>query len=64
MKIVKYFFEFVFIIPLLIIFKTIGYKNASNLGEIIGKKIGPLFRSNKKIHKNLENSNYLIHQMT
>jgi len=56
MKIIKYFFEFIFIIPLFIIFKTIGYKNASNLGEIIGKKFGPLFRSNKKIQKNLENS--------
>ena len=57
MKIIKYFFEFFFIILLFIIFKTIGYKNASNLGEIIGKKIGPLFRSNKKILKNLEDSN-------
>ena len=56
MKIIKYFFEFIFIIPLFIIFKTIGYKNASNLGEKIGKIIGPLFRSNKKIHKNLEDS--------
>ena len=57
MKIIKYFFEFIFIYALLIIFKIIGYKNASNLGEIIGKKIGPLFRSNKKILTNLENSN-------
>ena len=39
------------------IFKMIGYKNASNLGAIIGKKFGPLFRSNKKILANLENSN-------
>ena len=57
MKIIKYFFEFIFIYILLIIFKIIGYKNASNLGAIIGKKIGPLFRSNSKIHSNLENSN-------
>ncbi len=56
MKIIKYFFEFIFIFSLLIIFKLIGYKNASNLGEIIGKKIGPFFRSNSKIHNNLENS--------
>jgi len=27
------------------------------LGEIIGKKIGPFFRNNTKIQKNLENSN-------
>jgi len=57
MKIIKYFFEFIFIFILLIIFKIIGYKNASNLGAIIGKKIGPLFRSNIKIQSNLENSN-------
>jgi len=57
MKIIKYFFEFIFIYTLLIIFKIIGYKNASNLGAIIGKKIGPLFRSNTKIQSNLENSN-------
>ena len=57
MKIVKYFFEFIFIISIFLIFKIIGYKNASNLGEIIGKKIGPFFRSNTKIQNNLENSN-------
>jgi KDO2-lipid IV(A) lauroyltransferase len=57
MKIIKYFFEFIFIITLFFIFKIIGYKNASNLGSIIGKKIGPFFRSNTKIHNNLENSN-------
>ena len=56
MKIIKYFFEFIFIYTLLIIFKIIGYKNASNLGAVIGNKIGPLFRSNKKILTNLENS--------
>ena len=57
MKIIKYLFEFIFIITFFFIFKIIGYKNASNLGEIIGKKFGPLFRSNSKILKNLENSN-------
>ncbi len=57
MKIIKYFFEFIFIINIFLIFKIIGYKNASNLGEFIGKKIGPFFRSNTKIQNNLENSN-------
>ena len=57
MKIIKYFFEFIFVYTLLIIFKIIGYKNASNFGAIIGKKIGPLFRSNTKIQINLKNSN-------
>ena len=57
MKIVKHFFEFIFIVPFFIIFKIIGYKNATNLGEFIGKIFGPLFRSNFKIQKNIENSN-------
>ena len=57
MKIIKYFFEFIFVYTLLIIFKIIGYKTASNLGEKIGILIGPLFRSKKKIEDNLKNSN-------
>jgi len=57
MKIIKYFFEFIFIYILLIIFKIIGYKNASNLGKKIGILFGPLFRSKKKIEDNLKNSN-------
>jgi len=57
MKIIKYFFEFIIIITFFLIFKIIGYRNASNFGEIIGKKIGPFFRSNSKIQKNLENCN-------
>ena len=57
MKIIKYFFEFIFIIFIFFIFKIVGYKNASNLGEIIGKIFGPFFRSNSKIQNNLKNSN-------
>ena len=57
MKMIKYIFEFVIIIAFFLIFKIIGYKNASNLGEIIGKKLGPLFRSNAKIMDNLKKSN-------
>ena len=57
MKIIKYFFEFIFVYTLLIIFKIIGYKNASNLGKKIGVLIGPFFRSKKKIENNLINSN-------
>ena len=56
MKVIKYFFEFLFIITFFIIFKIIGYKKASNLGEKIGKTIGPFFRSNYKINLNLKNS--------
>ena len=56
MKKIKYFFEFLFVFIFFCIFKILGSKNASNLGEIIGKIFGPLFRSNLKILKNLENS--------
>ena len=62
MKIIKYLVEFIFIYILLIIFRIIGYKNASNFGAIIGKRIGPLFRSNTKIQSNLSNSNIGISQ--
>ena len=57
MKTIKYFFEFIFVITSFFIFRIVGYKNASNLGEFIGKKIGPIFRSKTRIQKNLENSN-------
>ena len=57
MKIIKYFFEFIFVYILFIIFKIIGYKNASILGEKIGTLVGPLFRSKKKIEDNIRNSN-------
>jgi len=57
MKMLKYFFEFLFIITFFFIFKIIGYRNASAIGELIGKKIGPFLRNNSKIQKNLEISN-------
>jgi Kdo2-lipid IVA lauroyltransferase/acyltransferase len=57
MKIIKYLFEFIFIIIFFFIFKAIGYKNASNLGELIGRIIGPFTRSKSRILKNLKNSN-------
>ena len=44
MKKIKYFVEFILIVCFFFIFKIIGYKNASNLGEFIGKKIGPIFQ--------------------
>ena len=56
MKIIKYFFEFIFIIILLIIFKILGFKLASNMGGYIGKKIGPLFRSKQTILTNIRNA--------
>jgi len=54
MKIVKYFFEFISIISIFCIFKIIGLKNASNLGSLLGKFIGPLFRSKDIIKSNIK----------
>ena len=54
MKIIKYFFEFLFIIILLIIFKIIGLKLASNFGALIGGLLGPFFRSKKRIVSNIK----------
>jgi Kdo2-lipid IVA lauroyltransferase/acyltransferase len=54
MKIIKYFFEFVAVISLFSIFKLVGIKNASKLGGIIGKFLGPLFRSKNVTKKNIE----------
>jgi len=53
MKIIKYFFEFVSIISLFCIFKIIGLKNASNLGSLLGKSIGPFFRSKNITKQNI-----------
>ena len=57
MKIIKYFFEYLFISLLLFFFKIAGYENASSLGEKIGKFLGPYFRSKNKIMNNLKQSN-------
>ena len=57
MKIIKYLIEFILIYILFSIFKLIGYKNSSNLGEKLGKTFGPLFRNNEKILNNLKVSN-------
>ena len=54
MKIIKYFFEFISIISLFCIFKIIGLKNASSLGSILGKVIGPFFRSKNIIKQNIK----------
>ena len=54
MKIIKYFIEFISIISLFAIFKIIGLKNASNLGDLLGRYIGPCFRSKKVIKKNIK----------
>ena len=57
MKKIVYFLEFVLIKILFIFFKLIGYQRSSNLGFLIGKTIGPIFRSKKMIIQNLDKAN-------
>ncbi len=54
MKIIKYFFEFISIISLFCIFKIVGLKNASTLGSLLGKSIGPFFRSKSITKQNIK----------
>ncbi len=56
MKQLRYFIEFLLIKLFFLIFKLIGYKNASNLGAKLGSILGPFFRSRKLIRNNLKNS--------
>ena len=53
MKKIRYFVEFLIIMFLLVIFKILGFKLASSLGGLIGRLVGPLFRSKKKILSNI-----------
>ena len=57
MKKIVYFIEFILIKVLFNFFRIIGYKYSSNLGFLIGKIIGPIFRSKKLIIKNLQKAN-------
>ncbi len=53
MKIIRYFLEFILVISFFLIFKIIGLKLSSKLGEIIGKYFGPLFRKKIIVKKNI-----------
>ena len=53
MKIIRYFLEFLLVIFFFLIFKIIGLKLSSDLGEIIGKYFGPLFRKKTIAKKNI-----------
>ena len=53
MKIINYLLQYIFIKLFFFICKIIGYKKASNLGELIGKKVGPKFKSKKIIERNI-----------
>jgi KDO2-lipid IV(A) lauroyltransferase len=53
MKIIRYFLEFILVIYFFLVFKIIGLKLSSDLGEIIGKYFGPLFRKKTIAKKNI-----------
>ena len=53
MKIINYLLQYILIKLFFFICKIIGYKKASNLGELIGKKVGPKFKSKKIIENNI-----------
>ena len=57
MKKIVYLLEFILIKILFIFFQLIGYRFSSNLGFLIGKIIGPIFRSKKMIIQNLDKAN-------
>ena len=62
MKKLIYFIEFIFIFIFFALFKLLGYKISSNLGFLIGKLFGPIFRSKKLIVENLKKSNISLKQ--
>ena len=53
MKIIRYFLEFFIVLIFFIIFKVIGLKLSSDLGGMIGKYFGPLFRKKTIAKKNI-----------
>ncbi len=62
MKKLIYFIEFICVYIFFIFFKLLGYKISSNLGFLIGKLFGPIFRSKKLIVENLKKSNISLKQ--
>ena len=62
MKKLIYFIEFIFVYIFFIFFKLLGYKISSNLGYLIGKLFGPMFRSKRSIVENLKKSNISLKQ--
>ena len=54
MKIVKYFFQFLFLIIFFFLFKILGFKISSAIGGKLFEIIGPIFRSKKLIDTNIK----------
>ena len=54
MKLIKYFFQFIFVFLFFLIFKILGPKFSSFVSGKIFEIIGPLFRSKKIIELNIQ----------
>jgi len=54
MKIIKYFFQFLFFIFFFFLFKIFGFKISSSIGDKLFEIIGPIFRSKKLIDSNIK----------
>ena len=72
MKIVNYFLQYLLIKLFFLICKIIGYRKASNLGKLVGEKVGPYLKSKKIIKNNInrilpnatkENVNLIVKKM-
>ena len=72
MKIINYFLQYLLIKLFFLICKIIGYKKASNLGKLVGEKVGPYLKSKKIIINNInrilpnvtkENVNLIVKKM-
>ena len=72
MKIIIYFLQYLLIKLFFLICKIIGYKKASNLGKLVGEKVGPYLKSKKIIKNNInrilpnatkENVNLIVKKM-
>ncbi len=57
MKKINHLIQFILVKIIFLIFKIIGYKASSNLGYLIGKSLGQIFRSKKSIILNLKKAN-------
>ena len=54
MKLIKYFFQFLFILFFFCLFKIFGFKISSRIGGKLFEIIGPIFRSKKLIYSNIK----------
>ncbi len=57
MKKINHLIQYLIVNVLFLIFRILGFKLSSNFGYIIGKYIGPIFRSKKSIINNIKKAN-------